>query len=152
LPDALADQGARQPDRRAQTVTVDGEVAGNIVAWWQDDRRFVGYWFGHRWRSGATVPVPSSTRKRPGRLLSSSPVRRSVVAGWCQMERRVKFGPPSVRASGDRLARWEELQRRITDALDEMRALLTSAASTPATHPASAQDAGPASGPQDLGV
>ncbi|MDT0387143.1 GNAT family N-acetyltransferase [Streptomyces dubilierae] len=30
-----------------QTVTVDGgAVAGNIVAWWEDDRRFLGYWLG----------------------------------------------------------------------------------------------------------
>jgi RimJ/RimL family protein N-acetyltransferase len=29
-----------------RTVTVDGEVAGSIVAWWDQDRRFVGYWFG----------------------------------------------------------------------------------------------------------
>jgi hypothetical protein len=26
------------PTGHVQTVTVDGEVAGNIVAWWQDDR------------------------------------------------------------------------------------------------------------------
>jgi RimJ/RimL family protein N-acetyltransferase len=32
-----------------QTVTVDGEPAGNVVAWWEGDRRFVGYWFGRRW-------------------------------------------------------------------------------------------------------
>lgn len=38
---------------RSQTVTVDGEVAGNIVAWWQDGRRFIGYWFGQRfWGRG----------------------------------------------------------------------------------------------------
>lgn len=29
-----------------QTVTVDGAVAGNIVAWWDKDRRFLGYWLG----------------------------------------------------------------------------------------------------------
>ncbi|WP_369261687.1 GNAT family N-acetyltransferase [Streptomyces sp. R35] len=29
-----------------QTVTVDGEPAGNIVAWWEDGQRFIGYWFG----------------------------------------------------------------------------------------------------------
>ncbi|GAA0813423.1 N-acetyltransferase GCN5 [Spirilliplanes yamanashiensis] len=34
------------PDGRAQAVEVDGELAGSIVAWWQDGRRFVGYWFG----------------------------------------------------------------------------------------------------------
>ena len=34
------------PTVLVQTVTVDGEVAGSIVAWWDQDRRFVGYWFG----------------------------------------------------------------------------------------------------------
>lgn len=29
-----------------QTVLVSGAPAGNVVAWWQDERRFVGYWFG----------------------------------------------------------------------------------------------------------
>ncbi|MEU6915353.1 GNAT family protein [Streptomyces olindensis] len=29
-----------------QTVTVDGAVAGSIVAWWDGDRRFIGYWLG----------------------------------------------------------------------------------------------------------
>ncbi|MFJ1603379.1 GNAT family N-acetyltransferase [Streptomyces sp. NPDC088253] len=29
-----------------RTVTVGGEPAGNLVSWWEDERRFVGYWFG----------------------------------------------------------------------------------------------------------
>lgn len=35
-----------------QTITVSGEPAGNIAAWWADEqgrpvpRRFIGYWFG----------------------------------------------------------------------------------------------------------
>ncbi|MFJ8076856.1 GNAT family N-acetyltransferase [Streptomyces sp. NPDC096176] len=32
-----------------QAVTVDGEVAGNLVAWWDEDRRFIGYWFGRQY-------------------------------------------------------------------------------------------------------
>jgi RimJ/RimL family protein N-acetyltransferase len=36
-----------------QTVTVDGEPAGNIVAWWEQDKRFIGYWFGRQhWGRG----------------------------------------------------------------------------------------------------
>jgi RimJ/RimL family protein N-acetyltransferase len=34
------------PTGFVQTVTVNGEPAGNVVAWWDQDRRFVGYWFG----------------------------------------------------------------------------------------------------------
>lgn len=29
-----------------RTVTVDDEAAGHIVAWWEGDRRFLGYWLG----------------------------------------------------------------------------------------------------------
>jgi RimJ/RimL family protein N-acetyltransferase len=29
-----------------QTVIVDGAPAGHVVSWWEDDRRFLGYWFG----------------------------------------------------------------------------------------------------------
>lgn len=29
-----------------RTVVVDGEVAGSVVAWWEGDRRFIGYWLG----------------------------------------------------------------------------------------------------------
>ncbi|MFK0020632.1 GNAT family N-acetyltransferase [Streptomyces sp. NPDC090798] len=29
-----------------RTVTVGGEPAGNLVSWWEGERRFVGYWFG----------------------------------------------------------------------------------------------------------
>ncbi|MEV5355172.1 GNAT family N-acetyltransferase [Streptomyces sp. NPDC052693] len=35
------------PANLVRTVTVDGgDVAGNIVAWWDGDRRFLGYWLG----------------------------------------------------------------------------------------------------------
>ncbi len=37
------------PSVFVQTVTVDGETAGNVVAWWDDHRRFIGYWFGQRY-------------------------------------------------------------------------------------------------------
>jgi RimJ/RimL family protein N-acetyltransferase len=41
------------PTGSAQTVTLDGEVAGNIVAWSENGRRFVGYWLGQRfWGRG----------------------------------------------------------------------------------------------------
>lgn len=33
----------------AQTVVVDGEPAGSVVAWWEQDQRFLGYWFGRRY-------------------------------------------------------------------------------------------------------
>jgi RimJ/RimL family protein N-acetyltransferase len=38
-----------EPTVFVQTVTVDGETAGNVVAWWQEDILFVGYWFGREY-------------------------------------------------------------------------------------------------------
>ncbi|MGP3969202.1 GNAT family N-acetyltransferase [Streptomyces sp. 6N223] len=35
-----------------QAVTVEGEPAGNVVAWWDEDRRFIGYWFGRQFWGG----------------------------------------------------------------------------------------------------
>lgn len=32
-----------------QAVTVDGVTAGNVVAWWEEDRRFIGYWLGREY-------------------------------------------------------------------------------------------------------
>ncbi|TFI19745.1 GNAT family N-acetyltransferase [Streptomyces sp. 4R-3d] len=32
-----------------QAVTVDGELAGNVVAWWGEGRRFIGYWLGRQY-------------------------------------------------------------------------------------------------------
>ncbi|MCQ0024663.1 GNAT family N-acetyltransferase [Streptomyces somaliensis DSM 40738] len=38
------------PTVLAQAVTVDGELVGNVVAWWGEGRRrFVGYWLGRRY-------------------------------------------------------------------------------------------------------
>jgi RimJ/RimL family protein N-acetyltransferase len=34
------------PTVLVQTVTVNGAPAGNVVSWWDQDRRFLGYWFG----------------------------------------------------------------------------------------------------------
>ncbi len=36
-----------------QAITVDGELAGNAVAWWDEGRRFIGYWLGRQhWGRG----------------------------------------------------------------------------------------------------
>ncbi len=32
-----------------RTAVVNGEPAGHVVAWWEADRRFVGYWFGRQY-------------------------------------------------------------------------------------------------------
>ncbi|MEU5447927.1 MULTISPECIES: GNAT family N-acetyltransferase [Streptomyces] len=37
------------PANFVQAITVDGELAGNAVAWWDEGRRFIGYWLGRRY-------------------------------------------------------------------------------------------------------
>ncbi|MFJ3233557.1 GNAT family N-acetyltransferase [Streptomyces sp. NPDC086787] len=34
------------PGCLVRTVTVDGEIAGSVVSWWEGDRRYIGYWLG----------------------------------------------------------------------------------------------------------
>jgi RimJ/RimL family protein N-acetyltransferase len=44
------------PDGVARTVTVDGVVAGNILCWLADGRRFLGYWIGREfWGRGVAT-------------------------------------------------------------------------------------------------
>ncbi|MFI2641595.1 GNAT family N-acetyltransferase [Streptomyces sp. NPDC018610] len=38
-----------EPTVFVQAVTVDGELAGNLVAWTDGGRRFLGYWLGRRY-------------------------------------------------------------------------------------------------------
>src|SRR5262245_14737238 len=58
-----------------QTVTVDGEAAGNIVAWWERDRRFIGYWFGRSfWGRGiGTRALTFLLRSEAARPLYADP-------------------------------------------------------------------------------
>ncbi|GAA1509165.1 GNAT family N-acetyltransferase [Streptomyces synnematoformans] len=43
----------RDPTCLVQTVAVDGRTAGGVVAWWDGDRRFLGYVFGREfWGRG----------------------------------------------------------------------------------------------------
>ncbi|WKX72534.1 GNAT family N-acetyltransferase [Streptomyces sp. XD-27] len=63
------------PANFVQTVTVDGEAAGNVVAWWDRDRRFIGYWFGRRfWGRGiGTQALTLFLRREKARPLYADP-------------------------------------------------------------------------------
>jgi RimJ/RimL family protein N-acetyltransferase len=37
------------PTVLVRTVTVNAEPAGSLVAWWDEDRRFLGYWLGRQY-------------------------------------------------------------------------------------------------------
>lgn len=57
-----------------QTVTVDGEPAGNVVAWWEQDKRFIGYWFGRRyWGQGIGTKALTLFLRRETRPLYADP-------------------------------------------------------------------------------
>lgn len=58
-----------------QTVTVDGEPAGNVIAWWEQDERFIGYWFGRQyWGRGiGTRALELFLRKETVRPLHADP-------------------------------------------------------------------------------
>ena len=51
------------------------DPAGNVVSWWVEDRRFIGYWFGRRyWGRGiGTRAVTLFLRKEPIRPLYADP-------------------------------------------------------------------------------
>ncbi|GAA1270166.1 GNAT family N-acetyltransferase [Sphaerisporangium rubeum] len=41
------------PANLIRAITVDGRLAGNVLSWWEEDRRFIGYWLGREyWSKG----------------------------------------------------------------------------------------------------
>jgi RimJ/RimL family protein N-acetyltransferase len=63
------------PTVLVQTVAVDGEPAGNVVAWWDRDQRFIGYVFGRPyWGRGiATKALTLFLRQETNRPLHADP-------------------------------------------------------------------------------
>ncbi|MFJ6610133.1 GNAT family N-acetyltransferase [Streptomyces sp. NPDC091289] len=59
-----------------QTVVVDGETAGNIVAWWEGERRYIGYWFGRPYwgRGTGTGALTAFLERETVRPLYADPV------------------------------------------------------------------------------
>jgi RimJ/RimL family protein N-acetyltransferase len=49
------------PDVAKKTIVIDGEVAGHVVSWGKDGRRFVGYWIGREyWGRGVATEALAS--------------------------------------------------------------------------------------------
>ncbi|RBQ19040.1 GNAT family N-acetyltransferase [Spongiactinospora rosea] len=65
-----------------RTVTVDGEPAGHIVSWWDDDRRFVGYWLGrsHWGRGVGTLALTLFLKEEPVRPLYADPLTGNTAS------------------------------------------------------------------------
>ncbi|MEU4508051.1 GNAT family protein [Nonomuraea wenchangensis] len=63
------------PANRVRAIEVDGRLAGNLVAWWEEDRRFIGYWMGREfWGRGiGTRALGLFLAEEPARPLHADP-------------------------------------------------------------------------------
>ncbi|WP_285568255.1 GNAT family N-acetyltransferase [Streptomyces sp. RTGN2] len=63
------------PTNFVQAITVDGELAGNAVAWWDEGRRFIGYWLGRQyWGRGiGTQALALFLEREQARPLNADP-------------------------------------------------------------------------------
>ncbi|MFC0554352.1 GNAT family N-acetyltransferase [Planotetraspora thailandica] len=63
------------PTVLVRTVVVDGETAGSVVSWWEQDRRFIGYVFGRPfWGRGiGTRALALFLEEEPVRPLYADP-------------------------------------------------------------------------------
>jgi RimJ/RimL family protein N-acetyltransferase len=84
-----------------QAVTVDGEVAGSIVAWWQEDRRFIGYWFGQRFcgRGVGTAALRQFLEREQVRPLYADPFVGNTAS--VRLLERCGFRPVGTNRDGD---------------------------------------------------
>jgi RimJ/RimL family protein N-acetyltransferase len=65
-----------------QAVTVNGELAGNIVAWWEEHQRFLGYWIGRRyWGRGiGTQALRLFLQAEKNRPIHADPVTGNLAS------------------------------------------------------------------------
>ncbi|MGN9840753.1 GNAT family N-acetyltransferase [Nonomuraea sp. H19] len=65
-----------------QAVTVGDALAGNLVAWWDGDRRFIGYWLGREfWGRGiGTQALALFLRQEKTRPLYADPFHANTAS------------------------------------------------------------------------
>ncbi|MFI7618102.1 GNAT family N-acetyltransferase [Nonomuraea terrae] len=70
------------PTVLVQAVLVGGELAGNVVAWWEGERRFIGYWLGREfWGRGVgTRALELFLRKEANRPLHADPFEGNTAS------------------------------------------------------------------------
>jgi RimJ/RimL family protein N-acetyltransferase len=58
-----------------QAVIVDGALAGSVVAWWEGDRRYLGYWLGREYwgRGVGTSALTQFLAREKARPLYADP-------------------------------------------------------------------------------
>lgn len=86
---------AADPTVVTAVVEVDGRVAGNLGSWVEDDRRYVGYWFGREfWGRGiATEALRAFVEDVPDRPMYAHVVPHN--AGSIRVLERCGFTPVS---------------------------------------------------------
>ena len=90
------------PDSLVRAVTVDAEVAGNIVSWTAEDgRRFVGYWLGRPYwgRGVGTRALGLFLELEPVRPLYADPFSGNTAS--VRLLRRHGFEPVGTVGHGD---------------------------------------------------
>ena len=90
------------PDAIAQTILVDGAVAGNIGSWWQEGVRLVGYWIGREYwgRGVATRALAAFLDLVKDRPLHAHVVKHNV--GSIRVLEKCGFSPePGVEVASD---------------------------------------------------
>ncbi|SEG99034.1 Protein N-acetyltransferase, RimJ/RimL family [Nonomuraea solani] len=70
------------PAAFVQAVMVDDTLAGNLVAWWEEDRRFIGYWLGREfWGRGiGTRALELFLGKEQNRPLHADPFHANTAS------------------------------------------------------------------------
>ncbi|MFC4122235.1 GNAT family N-acetyltransferase [Nonomuraea zeae] len=70
------------PTVHVQAVLVGGELAGNLVAWWEGDERFIGYWLGREfWGRGiGTQAMTLFLREEQVRPLYADPFHSNTAS------------------------------------------------------------------------
>ncbi|SDJ53192.1 Protein N-acetyltransferase, RimJ/RimL family [Nonomuraea maritima] len=70
------------PTVLVRTVVVGGAPAGNLVAWWEGERRFVGYWLGREfWGRGVgTRALGLFLREEKARPLYADPFHGNTAS------------------------------------------------------------------------
>lgn len=94
-----------------RTIPTDGQIAGNVLCWEQEDRRFIGYWFGKvYWHRGVATRALAAFLK----VVAARPVFACVAAhnvASVRVLEKCGFAPcgaatVQVEESGDVVEEW----------------------------------------------
>lgn len=85
---------------RVRTVEVGGRIAGNVVAWWEGDQRYLGYWLGREfWGMGVgTRALTLFLEEEKARPLHADPHEGNT--GSVRLLEKLGFTRKSVNAEG----------------------------------------------------